>query len=1088
MSICFHPTLNYILSSGTSGTLLIWGDHSNDPTAPLQLLSKVSMGTNDIVSIGFHPWLPFLGVLQSNSDMQYFIVERNTSSSGEISYIQQCNLIKPFNLLDLEKSSQTDSLPDYAKHQFKWSLKPLNMLFHPKFNLLSFNYSYLLPNTGFIPLKLSIGQVIYSLFDSFDPQCIQYSVVSKHLFNRSHWLNVDTNKDYSYPNKIYLINNQKLRLYSVSLNETSVLSNLPSPTEDNKLRLYPVKLLHSDSNGILLVLFHYLVSNNNSIKKEKILERRLGIIRIKDPNKIIFCDFLDIRDVVLSIDTTILYVLHESQDKISKINIKDMLSSINSQDKINEINSIDTKSLKITSSIKIQRIFETPSNGQLLYYSVSQKSLFISLQQDISSVHNNKFICKEVITQIQCQDHPNLEFVIAIATISQIFILTSSLDIICSYKHTTNGKTPVIDSIMWIGNSLMFNTCNDIYYLTLDGDIHNLMSISIPYCNLTMLLNDRIIVSYLNQQNVELRSIPIGTLDPLLMGELAIKSKNIAVFQKLVSLHDKVRIGENLIKKLDDEGYSDLAFTLIENMSSPQIPYQIKFKIALRAQKFEKAFEILLIEKKNINFSTKAKTELFTFIKELSQICYHYGQLEIVKECYELLEDYYSLLNLYILTNYTAGISSLLDRAKRDGNNPLLLAACQRQLDLELTTTSTTTTTTAELFNWPLQSITNVTKWNTTDSTIAVMSTIALDNSSNKETPSTNSIKSLVLDDIKKYFPIDVSVKTVKSSSSSSSKILLHRSSKKLRTKTTRLEPLKPELITSSTPITQFPIALKPISRKPVTIATSTATIRKPLEDLLCNVPKKLPKLESLPDSNSTTSTSTSSTTTTPRESTDGSSVSRDVSPRPTTPNGAISDNENNNNVMPIVTTNNATTTTSNTVAAKPIRPPRPSSAAFTLIASTDISPLVPVSSLDLELSPTSTLNVPNPAEMASQILKNALPKLEKGLFSQSLEEVDKALLVLVESSEPSKYQSEIKYCIAYKLALGLLMDVKRLERESATPTTELLAKIGIRTKYLADLPLDPKHRVVCMRMAINKNIDAGNYGIASRLLEVYYR
>jgi DNA-directed RNA polymerase subunit RPC12/RpoP len=116
--------------------------------------------------------------------------------------------------------------------------------------------------------------------------------------------------------------------------------------------------------------------------------------------------------------------------------------------------------------------------------------------------------------------------------------------------------------------------------------------------------------------------------------------------------------------------------------------------------------------------------------------------------------------------------------------------------------------------------------------------------------------------------------------------------------------------------------------------------------------------------------------------------------------------------------------------------------------------------------------------------MKSALPKLEKGLFVQSLEEVDKALTLLVETSDPSKYQNEIKYCIAYKLALGLLIDVKKLEKESSS--NDLLAKIGIRTKYLADLPLEPKHRVVCMRMAINKNIDAGNYGIASRLLEVY--
>lgn len=43
-------------------------------------------------------------------------------------------------------------------------------------------------------------------------------------------------------------------------------------------------------------------------------------------------------------------------------------------------------------------------------------------------------------------------------------------------------------------------------------------------------------------------------------------------------------------------------------------------------------------------------------------------------------------------------------------------------------------------------------------------------------------------------------------------------------------------------------------------------------------------------------------------------------------------------------------------------------------------------------------------------------------------------------------------------------------------------------TKFLADIPLQPKHRVVCVRMAINKNLEAQNFGIASHLIEVRRR
>jgi hypothetical protein len=255
--------------------------------------------------------------------------------------------------------------------------------------------------------------------------------------------------------------------------------------------------------------------------------------------------------------------------------------------------------------------------------------------------------------------------------------------------------------------------------------------------------------------------------------------------------------------------------------------------------------------------------------------------------------------------------------------------------------------------NWPFQSSVTNSKWSTSDSTIAIMTTSSSSLDSSSKDASGAHIKHIVLDDIKKYFPLDVTVKTIKTSSS---KILLHRSSKKIRTKT-KLEyvfnsnvtynyrPLKPELISPSTSLPAFPIPPKPAQRKPITIATSTATVRKPLDDLLSNVPRKLPKLETIPES---PSPSLSSTSTTPREGTD-SSVSVDVSPR--SPNQVVSE------LVAMETSPTSTT------VAKPARPPRPTSAAFTLVATSDMSSIVPVSAVDLDLFNSSNVTS-NPVEM----------------------------------------------------------------------------------------------------------------------------
>jgi hypothetical protein len=105
-------------------------------------------------------------------------------------------------------------------------------------------------------------------------------------------------------------------------------------------------------------------------------------------------------------------------------------------------------------------------------------------------------------------------------------------------------------------------------------------------------------------------------------------------------------------------------------------------------------------------------------------------------------------------------------------------------------------------------------------------------------------------------------------------------------------------------------------------------------------------------------------------------------------------------------------------------------------------------------------------------------------LFSEALDDIDKTIKLIVASlTDPAASRQEIKFCVAYKLSLCLLIEVKKCERE--TSTTATLGKIGLYTKFLADLPLQPKHRVVCMRMAINKNMESENFGISARLLEV---
>lgn len=128
--------------------------------------------------------------------------------------------------------------------------------------------------------------------------------------------------------------------------------------------------------------------------------------------------------------------------------------------------------------------------------------------------------------------------------------------------------------------------------------------------------------------------------------------------------------------------------------------------------------------------------------------------------------------------------------------------------------------------------------------------------------------------------------------------------------------------------------------------------------------------------------------------------------------------------------------------------------------------------------------------------MRACMEKMEKGQFLEAIAEVTKSiklmskvlskshfLTIAVNVPDPSVNRSDIKFAVAYKLSLLILHKLKQLESEKSN-----LATMALLTKFLADIPLQPKHRVVCMRMAINRNMEANNFGLASRLLEVFFR
>lgn len=75
--------------------------------------------------------------------------------------------------------------------------------------------------------------------------------------------------------------------------------------------------------------------------------------------------------------------------------------------------------------------------------------------------------------------------------------------------------------------------------------------------------------------------------------------------------------------------------------------------------------------------------------------------------------------------------------------------------------------------------------------------------------------------------------------------------------------------------------------------------------------------------------------------------------------------------------------------------------------------------------------------------------------------------------------QKEIAICNLYKHAFRLLIAIDWCDEHNERPFKAILSR------FLADLSLQPKHRVIAMRMAITNNLQSQNYGVAAKFIRV---
>ncbi|GAM26690.1 hypothetical protein SAMD00019534_098650 [Acytostelium subglobosum LB1] len=118
--------------------------------------------------------------------------------------------------------------------------------------------------------------------------------------------------------------------------------------------------------------------------------------------------------------------------------------------------------------------------------------------------------------------------------------------------------------------------------------------------------------------------------------------------------------------------------------------------------------------------------------------------------------------------------------------------------------------------------------------------------------------------------------------------------------------------------------------------------------------------------------------------------------------------------------------------------------------------------------------------------MKLCVKYLEQGDFAESRTHLDQC----IQQININRIRNDIIFCVGYRVALALLEEIQLLDQQykasdNEQERTTLITRLGILSRYLVGLPLQSQHRIVCANMAVRYNLEARNYGIASKTIDL---
>eukprot|EP01132_Coremiostelium_polycephalum_P011330 gene11330-13872_t len=698
--LSFEPTVGkYMIMTGSSGLTLVYGDLTQNPQ-DIIANGFVCKG-HTILSLVHHPHLPVFFILSINQNG----VEE--LSSWEINY--QMKSISPSSIIPTfipDTNNSLNYLSKYSKPLIIPRLLPTGIIIHPTKNYLTFQWEANAStiqqlqqlqqqniNNSFSSIR-HINQFIYSI-NSYDHLNNSFPLVSTVPLPMGFFFQPENT--FNYPAEIMFFDGTFVKSYMPLNGVTKKLIDQPIILSNSDEICRSKKFLYNTEYQLFTLIYDFYSPTNQALLSKYLVMDIGGSINQQG----------DGIDAVLIGSSQILVLGFDG--KLAKV------ASITNQG----ISAFKNHTL----SPKVTSVHQTPlADGKVVLY-FSQEKHCILFSKNINPNENRDnygvdttcqygrlhLFNNEKVFKVEWQSDPkSSQHICAILTDMRIIITNSKLNVInqISVPPSHKANSAYFQSIFWVEWTLLYTTSTHLMYMTLQNNLQPrpISSLCISPIVLSTVLPDRIIFGYQGQQvpgkiETSIRAQSIGLLEPLIIGILSLPSfinydkKYIATFlQNIVSKFDYSRISKFVLDKLKEKSFTDLAYSLSNQMKICQSKLSSleKFRLAWSSKQYVEANKHLTEEYNRLTqsgsnkSSSESEKRLATKLKEnmrdFGRECMNAGHYQLARECFTKLGEYVYLLQISILLNDRDAIIALKKEAEAKGET-VLIASCEKFLN-----------------------------------------------------------------------------------------------------------------------------------------------------------------------------------------------------------------------------------------------------------------------------------------------------------------------------------------------------------------------------------------------------------------------